>query len=220
MIRRLAETLAMPLRERNALLLAAGFAPTYREADLDLATPELAPVRAALDAVLRQQEPFPAVVMNRQWDVLEANGAAARFFGFLLGSATADGRPNILRAMLSPDGLRPFVVNWDAAASALIGRVHREAVGGLVDEATQRILDEVLGFPGVAERWRTVGVDERLPPVVPMTFAKHDRTFSYFSMVTTLGTPQDVLLQEIRIECFFPVDGATRMHAEQLARTG
>lgn len=88
MIQLLAEAMDVPLRERNALLLAAGYAPTFRETDVDLTTDDLAPVRAALDAMLRQQEPFPAVVMDRHWDVVMTNDAASRFFAFLLGNST------------------------------------------------------------------------------------------------------------------------------------
>lgn len=214
MVLHLAATLDVPLRERNALLLAAGFAPLYRAAALD--TPEVAPVREALDAILRQQEPFPAVVLDRHWDILGSNGAAARFFGFLLGDAEVEEPANVLRLMFSPRGLRPCVTNWEAAAEALVRRVHREAVGGLPDERTAALLAEVLAYPGVPARWRTPSLETPLLPVVPVTFAKAGRTFSYFSAVTTLGTPQDVLLQELRIESFFPLDAATRRHAEEL----
>jgi transcriptional regulator with XRE-family HTH domain len=217
MLHRLAETLAVPLRERNALLVAAGFAPTYREADLDLAAPELQPVRAALDAILRQQEPCPAVVMNRQWDILEANAGAARFFGYLLGTADATGPANVLRMILAPEGLRPCVANWERTASALLARVQREAVGGVIDDATRRILDEVAAFPGVADRWAMLDVEGPALPVIPVSFAKDGRRFDFFSTVTTLGTPQDVALQELRIECFFPLDAATAAEVARLS---
>jgi hypothetical protein len=217
MIHRLAETLRVPLRERNALLVAAGFAPAFPEAHHDLSCPELAPVRAALDAILRQQEPYPAVVMNRQWDVLETNEAASRFFGYLLDGAAGESGMNVLRALFDPGGLRPFVANWEATAFALIGRVHREAVGGILDEATRRILDEVLRFPGVPERWRTLAPDSAALPVIPVAFEKGGARFRFFSTVTTLGTPQDVALQELRIECFFPLDDETRDGARRLA---
>jgi len=214
MVLLLATALDVPLRERNALLLAAGFAPIYREASLD--APEIAPVRSALDAILRQQEPFPAVVMNRHWDILATNKAASRFFGFLLGE-TGGGEPaNVVRLMFSPQGLRPFVMNWESAAEALVRRVHREAVGGLPDEVTAELLAEVLAYPGVPARWRKPSVETPLLPIVPITFAKDGMTFNYFSAVTTLGTPQDVILQEVRIESFFPLDAMTRRHAEEL----
>jgi transcriptional regulator with XRE-family HTH domain len=123
----LAEALAVPLRERNALLLAAGFAPQFLASTLD--DPALAPVRTALDALLRQHEPYPAVVLNRHWDIVETNGAAARLFALLLEGRTAHGAGNVLRLMFHPGGLRPAVENWDAVARSLVQRVHREALG-------------------------------------------------------------------------------------------
>ncbi len=214
MVLQLAGALDVPLRERNALLLAAGYAPMYRESNLD--APELAPARAALDAILRQQEPFPAVVMNRYWDILTSNGAASRFFGFLLDPAPASGPANVLRMMFDPEGLRPYVVNWEAAAEALIRRVHREAVGGAPDGPTIALLDELLAYPDVPRSWRKPNPETPLLPVIPVTFRKGSRTFAYFSTVTTLGTAQDVTLQELRIECFFPLDGETERQAAEL----
>lgn len=218
MIHLLAEVMDVPLRERNALLLAAGYAPTFREADIDLTTDNLAPVRAALHAMLHQQEPFPAVVMDRHWDVVMTNDAAASFFAFLLGDSAGSGPANILRMMFDPAGLRPFVRNWEAAAEALVRRVHRETVGGILDEVTKMLLDELLSYEGVPAQWRSPGLEKPQIPVIPVTFEKDGKAFSYFSTVTTVGTPQDVLLQELRIESFFPFDDATRRHAQELMR--
>lgn len=217
MIHRLTEVLDVPLRERNSLLLAAGYAPTFREADLDLKGEELAPVRSALLAILRQHEPFPAVVMNRHWDLLMTNEGATRFFGFLLGGSTGAAPPNVLRMMFSPAGVRPFVRNWEAVAEALMRRVHREAVGGVLDAALRALVDEVSNYEGVPDRWRSPRPESAQLPVIPVVFAKGGRTFSYFSAVTTLGTPQDVLLQEVRIESFFPLDDETRRNSRHLA---
>jgi transcriptional regulator with XRE-family HTH domain len=214
MVLHLAAALDVPLRERNQLLLAAGFAPVYRALDLD--APDLAPARAAVGAILRQQEPYPAVVMNRGWDILTSNAPAARLFGSLLGEA-ASGPANILRMMLAPDGLRPYVRDWEAVAEALIRRVHREAVGSVVDPDTARLLEEVLAYPDVPRTWRSPSLETPLVPIIPVTFAKGAATYSYFSTVTTLGTPQDITLQEIRIECFFPVDEETARRARALA---
>lgn len=218
MVLLLASTLDIPLRERNALLLAAGFAPIYQEANLD--APEVASVRSALDAILRQQEPFPAVVMNRYWDVLATNVAASRFFRFLLGEAAAVEPANIIRLMFSPRGLRPFVTNWESAAEALIRRVYREAVGGMPDEKTATLLSEILAYPDVPVRWQKPSMETPLLPVVPVSFSKEGTTFNFFSAVTTLGTPQDVTLQEVRIESFFPLDSMTRRNAEEFAAKG
>lgn len=215
MVLHLAQTLEVPLRERNALLLAAGFAPVYRESNLD--SPELAPARAALDAILRQQEPYPAVVMNRHWDILLTNRGASRFFNLLLGENAAAAPGNVVRLIFSPTGLRPFVVNWDEVAEALIGRVHREAVGGVVDAATATLLRDALASPGVPARWRTPNLERVIVPLIPIIFQHGSHQWSFFSTVMTLGTPQDITLQEVRIECFFPLDEATKKYALELA---
>jgi transcriptional regulator with XRE-family HTH domain len=209
MVLRLARVLDVPLRERNQLLLAAGYAPLYHEAGLEGAA--AAQVRAALERMLAEHEPLPAVVMDRHWNVVEANAAAGRFFGWLLGER--EGPANVVRLMFAPDGLRPHVTNWEAAAEALIQRVHREAVGGVPDAETLALRDEALAQPGVPPEWRLPDPARAPLPVVPVAFAKDGLALSYFSMVTTLGTPQDALLQEIRIESFFPADDVTAAHA-------
>jgi len=211
MVLRLARVLDVPIRERNQLLLAAGYAPLYRETGL--ATAESAQVRAALERMLRAHEPYPAVVMDRHWDILDTNTAASTFFGWLLGDQPPGAPANVIRLMFDPAGLRPFVRNWDAAADALIQRVHREAVGGFPDPETIALLDEVLALPGVPPEWRVPDLHTVPLPVVPVEFEKAGLTLSYFSTVTTLGTPQDAMLQEIRIESFFPADEATVAHA-------
>jgi len=215
MVLLLASVLDVPLRERNVLLLAAGFAPVYQESSM--AAPELAAVRRALEAILDQQEPFPAVVMNRAWDVVQTNRAAERFFGFLLGPRAAAGPSNVLRMMFDPGALRPFVANWEAVAESLVHRVHREAVGGVPDPATRALLAEILDYPGVPRAWHTARPPAPALPVVPVNFHKEGRELNFFSTVTTLGTPQDITVQEIRIECFFPADDRTRRAARELA---
>jgi hypothetical protein len=214
MVLLLADTLAVPLRERNAFLLAAGFAPMFRESALD--DPELVPVRTAIDAILRQQEPYPAVVMNRHWDIVATNGAATRFFGVLLDGRAPACADNVLRLMFHPDGLRPSVENWDTVAQALVHRVHREALGGALDDTGRRLLSEILNYPGVPPRWRTPDLGAPLVPIVPVSFRHGGQAFHFFSAITVLGTPQDITLQELRIECFFPLDDATGAAARSL----
>lgn len=215
MVLLLCGVLDVPLRERNSLLLAAGFAPMYLETKLE--APELAAVRYALDAMLRQQEPFPAVVMNRHWDILRTNDAAKRFFGFLLGDRVAQAPGNVLRMMFDPVAVRPFVANWAAVAEALIQRVHRECIGGVSDPGTQALLAELLRYPDVPRSFGQPSPSTPLLPVLPVSFVKGAQRFEFFSSVTTLGTPQDITVQEIRIECFFPADAATEQAARLLA---
>src|SRR5262245_200953 len=125
MLMLLAGVLDVPLRERNALLLAAGYAPVYRETGLE--APEMEHARRAVALILEHQEPYPAVVMDRHWNILSSNAAAQRFFSRLLPPAKepAATRPNLVRSMFDPHGLRPFVANWESAAEALVQRIHR-----------------------------------------------------------------------------------------------
>jgi transcriptional regulator with XRE-family HTH domain len=210
MVLSLARALEVPLRERNQMLLAAGYAPLYRETGL--AEPAMARVRAALDRVLRHHEPFPAVVLDRHWNIVLANTAAEAMFGWLLRGAAPQHPGNVVRLMFDPDGLRPFVANWDQVGEALIQRVHREAVGGGFDAQTATLLREVLALPGIPDRWRAPDFIATPLPVVPVDFRKEHVAVSYFSLVTTVGTPQDITAQELRIECFFPADEATVDH--------
>ncbi len=159
--------------------------------------------------MLAAQEPHPAVVMDRYWNLLDSNAAAATLFAWLLGDRAGEEGANVIRLFFDPDGLRPHVENWEEAAEALVQRVHREAVGGAPDAQTLALLDEALAYPGVPSAWRVPDFGRPLLPVVPVRFRRDGVTLSYFSTVTTLGTPQDAMLQEIRVESFHPADTRT-----------
>lgn len=214
MVLTLATALDVPLRERNALLLAAGYAPVYRETRLD--APELEPALRALDLILKHQEPYPAVVLDAQWDLLRANDAAGAFLARLLGDARPEGRPNVLRLMFDERYLKPYVENWNEVAGNLVQRVHREAVGGAPTVALTRLLKELLAYPGVPASFGALDPKAAIAPFVPIVFQKGDLTLRYFSLVTTLGTPQDVTLQELRVESFFPADIETERAAARI----
>jgi transcriptional regulator with XRE-family HTH domain len=208
MIITLAAALDVPLRDRNQLLLAGGFAPIYRETLL--ADPAMAPIRDALHRVLRHHEPYPAVLLDRYWNVLATNAPAETMFAFLLAGAPLPQPPNVVRLIFGP--LRPYVTNFNEVGPALIRRVYREAVGGAIDPQTEMLLTEVLALPGVPASWRRPDLTTPLMPMAPVNFARDAIAISYFSMVTTVGTPQDVTAQELRLESFFPVDPVTEDH--------
>ncbi len=212
----LAQALDVPLRERNAMLLAAGHAPRYADAPLD--APALARLTGALRRMLRGNEPFPAMVLDRHWDVVLANDAAPRFFGCFTDLAGWPTPRNLLHLVFDPAGLRPFLVDWPATSRMLLARVHREALGHAMDPGTRKLLDELGGYPEVDLRRRAAEPDAA-SPLIPLTFAKDGVRLSYFSLITTVGTPQAVVAEELRLECMIPADDETeRRHAGFVSR--
>ena len=217
MVRLLAQVLDVPLRDRNALLTAAGYAPIYRETRLE--APAMAQARRALDFILRQQEPYPALVLDRHWNVLDVNEGSARVQqAFLDSPAVAElGPPNAMRLMFHPRAFRPYIVNWEATAASLIQWLHRDALSGFADTETRALLQELLSYPDVPRHWRTLDLEASTAPFLPIEFSKDELSLRYFTTLTSLGTPHDITLQELRIECFFPADEATEAASRRLA---
>jgi len=212
----LCKGLEVPLRSRNELLLAAGFAPRYRETAL--AAPEMAEVRRALHFMLRQQEPYPAIVLDRHWNVLQANEAMSRVLRLFMSDAeaAAAGAPNIMRLTYHPAGLRSWIVNWEETASAYIQWLHRDLLR-TGDAQTAALLDELLGYPRVPREWLALDLDASTAPFLAMAFHKGDVRLDFFTTIASLGTPYDITLHELRIECFFPADEATDAGLRRLA---
>ncbi len=207
MVLRLAETLQVPLRERNALLLAAGYAPVYRHTNLD--APEIEAARRAVELLMAQLEPYPVLVVDRHWNTLRMNTGAKRFFAFFPGCDSVTPH-NGVRLVFHPRGLRPFVENWESVAARIIQRVHREAAANPADERMKCFLEELLSYPDVPNRWRMLDLGDTAPPFLTINYRWKNCTLRLFSTLTTFGTALDVALQETRIESFFPADEATR----------
>lgn len=206
MVMRLAAALDVPLRGHNALLVAAGFAPVWRETDLG--APELAQVGEALNYIMAQQEPFPAAVVDRRWKLLKANNGAVRLVEFLVGPVGPDAEINLADALVAPDILRPYLINWAEVVRYFIRSVEVDAAADGTAE-TAALLERLLGYPGVRSVVEAP-FDETAPaPVLPMHFRKGGVSLQLFTTIATLGTPRDITLQELRIECFFPMDQAT-----------
>jgi transcriptional regulator with XRE-family HTH domain len=205
MVLRLSAALDLPLRQQNALLLAAGFAPYWQESPL--AAVELTQIDHALDFMLAQQYPFPAFVVDRRWKLMRANAGAARLTRFLLGSPPEAG-VNLADALASPDGLRPFIVNWEEVTLQFLRSVHADAAADGTSE-TAELLARLSTYPGTPSLAMARWAEEPVGPVLNIHFRKNETSLRMFTTITTLGTPQDVTLQEIRIECFFPADAET-----------
>jgi len=208
MVLRLAMALEVPLRQQNALLQAAGFALAWPESELS--APALAEVDRALGYMLERQEPYPAVVVDRRWNLLRANAAAARLTAFLTepAAAPAGETSNLAEAMLSPEGLRPWIVNWEEAAAYFVWGIQADAAADGTRQ-TADLLRRLLALPGVADLARRAAVDSPTGPVLTLHFSKGGISLRLFTTIATLDTPHDVTLQEIRIESFFAADLAT-----------
>ncbi|MBR0754189.1 helix-turn-helix transcriptional regulator [Bradyrhizobium jicamae] len=209
----LAAALGLSLRDRNALLEAGGFARQYRERDLS--APEIADAKRAIDLLLRRHEPFPAIVTDRQWNVLQANRAATRLMTMLLGPERMQRPLNHMRMFLAPDELRPFVENWPKVAAALLVRARHEAMAAPLDLALQSTWRELLKLPDIATP--QLNESEAPGPLCEVRLRKGDIGVGLIGTVLTLGTPQDVTLQELRIEMFMPADGDTEAVLTALA---
>lgn len=214
MVVRLAEALQVPLRERNALLLAAGYAPIYRDTALD--APELNAARQAFEVLMTQLEPNPVLVLDRYWNTLRMNAGAKRILALFPGCDS--GSPhNGVRLVFDPKGLRPYIENWDPVAARIIRRIYREAANNPSDEKLKTFLEELLSFPGVPSRWRMCDLDDMPPPFLTINYKWKNTTLRLFSALTTLGTALDIALQEVRIETLFPADEITRAAMNRLA---
>jgi transcriptional regulator with XRE-family HTH domain len=205
MVLTLAEHLEVPLREQNALLLAAGYAPGYSETPLD--TEQMSPVRHALDAILAGHEPYPAVIVDRQWEILSSNGPAAVLLEGVSEELVAP-PANALRITLHPDGMAPRILNFAEWSGHLLTRLRRQALLSQ-DPALAELERELLGYPGVEQSSGLAEPEEML--FVPLRLRLPNGTvLSMFSTVATFGTALDVTLEELSIESFFPADEGTR----------
>jgi transcriptional regulator with XRE-family HTH domain len=205
MILRLAEHLDVPLRDRNTLLLAGGYAPAYPEHGL--AEPELKAVRQALKHVLDGHLPYPAVLVNRWWELLDANAGIALFTG-QVSPALLEPPVNVLRLSLHPDGMAPRIANLPEWRAHLLTRLHRQAQAS-GDPRLAGLHEELSGYPGGESE------DESQPPpapadvVVPLRYRASDQELSFLSITAMVGTPLDVTVEELVIESFYPADDRT-----------
>ncbi len=204
MVLDLAHALGIPLRERNELILAAGYAPVYSQDPPDKLPAE---VDKAIQRMLRQHEPFPALLMDRYWSVVATNEAAPLFFGKFTDLNNRPRPRNLLHLIFDPAGLRPFIENIEDTAPALITRIYRECVGGVIDDGTRQLLAELSAYPDLPKG--AAGISRRSDlnlPVLPIKFLAEGKSLPMFSLVTTVGSPQTVAVEELRVETLFPTD--------------
>ncbi|MEJ7604136.1 MAG: helix-turn-helix transcriptional regulator [Kofleriaceae bacterium] len=205
----LAGALDVPLRERNTLLTAAGFAAAYRASPLD--GDELAHLRRAVDHILRQQEPYGAVVVDGHWNLLRMNQGATRLFARFPPTTAAGlaASRNLVLGTLHPEGLRPHLVNWEEVAGHLVARLHREVAAHPTDDALARLLTSALAQPGVPTEWRVPSPGRSAAPFLAVHLRSGTLELRLFTMLTSIGTPLDVTAEELHIESYFPADDAS-----------
>jgi hypothetical protein len=211
----LSNVLDVPLRERNFLLLAAGYAPIYGETSLD--DPRMVQVRAAVEVILKSNEPRSALAHDRHWNVVMANQAFVQFLTVTLGKAPAGLLPlkvstaprlNVMRLLFDPDGMRKVIVNWEAIAKSLLNEAYRRLAWAR-DETLRNLITELLSYPGVPARWREPDLEAPHDLILPIELNLGGKIARMFSTVTTVSTPHDVTLQELHVEVFYPADAET-----------
>ena len=200
MLLKLSERLDVPLRERNRLLVAAGFAPVFSQAPLD--APVMSPVREVLRAIL--QGPFPAVVVDRRWNLVEANASALRLMGDVDESLRTP-PANTLRLTLHPRGMAPRIINFAQWRAHLLDLLRREAEFSQ-DEQLAALLEELRAYPCDESEEVEARAGEL---VIPLRIRDGDRELAFLSTIATFGTPVDVTVAELMVESFFPADEAT-----------
>jgi hypothetical protein len=212
MLLKLAEILDVPLRERNTMLVAAGFAPMFQERSLD--DPALAAARRAVDLVLKGHEPYPALAIDRHWTMLAANRAVPPLLADI-PQTLLQPPLNVLRLSLHPEGLAPRIVNLAQWRAHLLARLRRQ-IDVSADATLIALHDELLSLPAPAANAREAQVNA---VAVPLQLAMNGAVLSFISTTTVFGTPLDITLAELALETFFPADAATarwlREHAER-----
>jgi transcriptional regulator with XRE-family HTH domain len=201
MVLHLSEQLEVPLRDRNRLLLAAGYAPAFEERPID--APEMAPVREALDKILTGHEPYPALVVDRWWNLAAANRSVALFTA-QVPAHLMEPPVNVLRASLHPDGMASRILNYGEWRAHLLDRLHRQ-VALTADPRLAELYDELSAFPGETAEVHNPGGEI----AVPLRYDVGGRELAFFSTIATFGTAVDITLAELSIEAFFPADEAT-----------
>ena len=210
MVLHLAEQLEVPLRERNQLLLAAGYAPRYGARSLD--APEMAPMRDALGRVLAGHEPYPAIAVDRGWNLVASNASLAPL---LEGVAPELLQPpaNCMRLALHPDGIAPRIINLGEWRSHLLHRLDRQ-LAMTADDDLAEMREELLSYPGPTADPELSDGSEIM---VELRVTSEHGDLAFFSTITTFGTAVDITLSELSIEAFFPADETTAETLQALA---
>ncbi len=211
MVLRLATTLGVPLRQTNAMLEAAGHGPVYED------IPDVLPpaVARALEAMKAHHEPYPLLVVDRTYQVLDANAGGGRMLDALFPGCEPP--YNLARLTFDPNGAQPYLVNFDEVGRALLWRIQREVLADPTADALRDLLDELLAMPTVSPDWRRVDLSVPSDPTVVVHLRHDDVDLRFLTTVTAFQAPQNVVVEELRVESWFPCDDATVVAFRDLA---
>ena len=219
LVLRLGETLELTMRAQNELLEAAGYATVFRETALS--APRMAGVHTALEHILRQQEPFPALVVDPGWNIVARNRAAVRLGKAFIEPdnfhAAGEASRNAMKLIFDPLLLRPYVLDWERKAVEILQRLRWEAANPVYRNAVEQLIEDLLNYPGVRQASSLSAAAN--DPLMTVRLRKDDLRINYFSVISTFITPQDITLEELRIKSFFPADPETGQVFQKLAET-
>ena len=208
MILRLASTLDVPLREQNAMLRAAGLEEAFTDPAPE--TPFPPAVERAIERMMAQHEPFPLVVFDRKYDIVRLNGGASRLLPRFVAEPEALEPPvNAMALLFDPRGVRPFVEDWPQTARAMLARLHREVLASGGDAELGALLHRLLELPGVPASWKQPDFGIPSEPTLAVRFRREELRVSFLTTVTTFSAPQNVALEELHLESWFPLDDQT-----------
>lgn len=214
MVLRLCAPLDVPLRQANAMLRAAGHPPAYPEPAPQTAMPP--EVRRAVELLKAHQEPFPVMVVDRAYALVDLNHSARRLLSTVLGDADPIGT-NMARLTFDPEGAQPAIVNFDEVGRALLWRIQREVLADPSHEPLRELFESIAAMPTVSEDWRRIDLTTPSPPVIGVHLRAGPMELRFVTVITAFQAPQTVVLDELRIEMWFPADAATDAACRRLA---
>ncbi len=217
MVLRLGATMDVPLRDQNEMLRAAGFDAEFAEPSVDGELP--GPIAQAIDRMLAHHEPFPLTVLDRAYNVLRTNTAAMRIVGhFIAEPARLPARPNAFHLLFDPRLCRPFILDWERIARAMVARLHREVLASAGDAALAGLLHSLFEYPGVTEAWRQPDFSLPSEPVAAFRLKRDALEMAFLTTITGFSAPGNVTLEELRFESYLPLDDATERACRRLAQ--
>jgi transcriptional regulator with XRE-family HTH domain len=217
MILRLGSTLDVPLREQNAMLRAAGLEDAFPDPGPE--TPFPPAIERAIERMMAQHEPFPLVVFDRKYDIVRLNGGAARLLPLFVADPAALEPPvNAMVLLFDARGCRPFVEDWPQAARSMLARLHREVLASGGDAELGGLLNRILELPDVPASWKQPDLGIPSEPTLMVRFRRDAMRVAFLTTVTTFSAPQNVALEELHLESWFPLDDETAEVCVRLAR--